>query len=198
MDGPGNISADPLYVQGEGCNYLLSQAAAGQASESPCVDAGGDSASMLGMGFHSTRTDNVPDAGIVDMGYHLPVSMPRVHAWPDAESYVLGGCLRPIVAASNDGPPKLVDVYAGLVGPVGEVICLTNSGATLGLSPWVSDLMLEHSFSFGPTVLMKLEIPYNLPAGEYMFFVMFCPCGETEPIGHPASFRFTVASPLGF
>ncbi|HUT04037.1 MAG TPA: right-handed parallel beta-helix repeat-containing protein [bacterium] len=196
MDGPGNISADPLYVLGEGCDYLLSQAAAGQASESPCIDAGSDSASTLGMAFYSTRTDNVSDTGIVDMGYHVPVAMPRVHAWPDAESYVLGGCLRPIVAASNDGLPVFVDVCAGFVGPAGEVICLTNHGATLGLAPWVSDLVLEHGFSFGPTVLMKLEIPYNLPAGEYMFFIALFSPGTTDPIGYPASFRFAVASQL--
>jgi len=89
-----------------------------------------------------------------------------------------------------------VNVYAGFIGPVGEVICLTNHGVTLGLSPWVSDLILEHGFSFGPTVLMKLGIPYDLPAGEYMFFIALCPPGTTDPIGYPASFRFTVVSSL--
>ena len=197
MDGPGNISADPLYVQGEGCDYLLSQTAAGQTSESPCVDAGSNSATTLGMTFYSTRTDSVSDTGTVDMGYHLPVGMPRVYAWPDADSYVLGGCFRPIVAASNDGPPMLVDVYAGFTGPSGEVICLTNHGATLGLSPWVSDLLLEHGFSFGPSALMKIEIPYDSPAGGYTFFIAFFSPGTTDPIGYPASFRFTIGSQLG-
>jgi hypothetical protein len=68
LTGQGNISTDPLFV-----NILptgiafLSQVAAGQAQNSPCVNAG-DPASQMIPG--STRTDMVADAGIVDMGFH--------------------------------------------------------------------------------------------------------------------------------
>jgi len=66
----GNITADPQFVAGMDHNYYLSQTAAGQGSDSPCVDAGSDTAESLGLDATTTRTDAVPDAGIVDMGYH--------------------------------------------------------------------------------------------------------------------------------
>jgi predicted outer membrane repeat protein len=85
--GTGNINVDPCFVEpgywddnntptniGDdfwiGGDYHLSQMAAGQASDSPCVDAGSDLAANLGMNICTTRTDHVSDAVIIDMGYH--------------------------------------------------------------------------------------------------------------------------------
>ncbi|MBN2559406.1 MAG: right-handed parallel beta-helix repeat-containing protein [Phycisphaerae bacterium] len=71
--GEGNIDADPLFVLGPGgCNYL-SQTASGQAEQSPCLDAGSDTAANLGLNTLTTRTDEATDAGIVDTGYHYSV-----------------------------------------------------------------------------------------------------------------------------
>jgi hypothetical protein len=68
MGGTGNIDADPLFWSTPPMGYFfLSQTAAGQSQNSPCVNAG-DPTSPLISG--STRSDMVPDAGIVDMGYH--------------------------------------------------------------------------------------------------------------------------------
>jgi predicted outer membrane repeat protein len=61
-----NIGKDPNFVVG----YYLSQIAAGQDINSPCVNAGSDLASVLGMDTYTTRTDGIFDANIVDMGYH--------------------------------------------------------------------------------------------------------------------------------
>ncbi len=67
----GNIAANPQFVVGpRGASYL-SQTAAGQATESPCVDAGSQSAAAAGLGALTTRTDVAGDAGTVDMGYHF-------------------------------------------------------------------------------------------------------------------------------
>lgn len=77
--GTGNINTDPLFVSGPDGDYRLSQLAAGQAEDSPCVDVGSDPAidvcatlptgeSCLGDG--STRTDGIHDSGQADMGYH--------------------------------------------------------------------------------------------------------------------------------
>ncbi|MHC4088921.1 MAG: right-handed parallel beta-helix repeat-containing protein [Planctomycetota bacterium] len=72
--GDGNIDADPLFVPGPvGCLYL-SQTAAGQAADSPCLDAGSDTAANMDLDTMTTRSDESVDAGIVDMGYHHPVS----------------------------------------------------------------------------------------------------------------------------
>jgi len=75
-EGEGNIDEDPLFATGPWGSYYLSQTAAGQSQQSPCVNAGSDMASNLGMNDKTTRTDNLPDTGVVDMGYHYPTSPP--------------------------------------------------------------------------------------------------------------------------
>ncbi|HPQ41249.1 MAG TPA: hypothetical protein PLV45_12830 [bacterium] len=82
--GTGNISADPEFATGN-CDhgfYYLSDTAAGQGITSPCIDAGSDpvsaisypmpDAGLLTMDTLVTRTDNVPDSSVVDLGYHYP------------------------------------------------------------------------------------------------------------------------------
>lgn len=68
---------DPLWVAGPDGNYYLSQIAAGQGVDSPCVDSGSDTAVALGMDAKTTRTDEVTDAGQVDRGWHYePAAAP--------------------------------------------------------------------------------------------------------------------------
>jgi hypothetical protein len=73
--GTGVIHSDPRFVIGPNGNYYLSQIAPGQASNSPCVNAGSDTSHNLGMIVKTTRTDEVGDYGIVDMGYHYPLNI---------------------------------------------------------------------------------------------------------------------------
>ncbi|GAI91736.1 unnamed protein product, partial [marine sediment metagenome] len=74
--GAGNIDDDPLFTMGLLGNYYLGQTGAGQSRNSPCVDAGSDYASYVGLIGYTTRTDDTPDTGIVDMGYHHPRTEP--------------------------------------------------------------------------------------------------------------------------
>lgn len=62
----GNISEDPLLVEG----HHLSQTASGQQQDSPCVDSGSAPAEEPGLDLYWTRTDQFPDTGQADMGYH--------------------------------------------------------------------------------------------------------------------------------
>jgi hypothetical protein len=68
--GGNNITANPLFIDG----YHLSQTEAGDLANSPCVDAGSDLAEVLKLNRYTTRTDDVPDASIVDMGYHYSLA----------------------------------------------------------------------------------------------------------------------------
>jgi len=77
--GPGMIDADPLLLDGPNGMACLSQTAAGQAADSPCLDAGSGLATLTGydtdlgevtMDQMSTRTDQLHDSGTVDMGWH--------------------------------------------------------------------------------------------------------------------------------
>ena len=65
--GPGCIDANPRFVSGPLGNYYLSQVEAGQAQDSPCLDAGDPGTSSPA---GTTRTDDRPDSGATDMGYH--------------------------------------------------------------------------------------------------------------------------------
>jgi hypothetical protein len=75
--GHKDFSKDPLFVSlpsETNGNYYLSQRVSGQASDSPCVDAGSNTASKTGLGDKATRIDKVGDTGQVDIGYHYPKS----------------------------------------------------------------------------------------------------------------------------
>ena len=73
--GSNNIDEDPMFVRGPLHDYYLSQVASGQDADSPCIDAGSDTAENLGLNELSTRTDGMPDTGRVDMGYHAPYAL---------------------------------------------------------------------------------------------------------------------------
>lgn len=74
-EGVGNsIRLDPLWTAGPLGNYYLSHIDSGQLVTSPCVDTGSDQASLFYADPRTTRTDDVTDSGIVDMGFHYPVS----------------------------------------------------------------------------------------------------------------------------
>ena len=75
--GNGSFSHDPRFISvisEKNGDYFLSQQASGQDSDSPCIDAGSNTAKKLGLGNSATRTDKVSDSGLTDIGYHYPVS----------------------------------------------------------------------------------------------------------------------------
>ncbi|RJP80435.1 MAG: hypothetical protein C4524_03365, partial [Candidatus Zixiibacteriota bacterium] len=116
--GTGNISGDPLFISEAGGNYYLSQTAAGQAQQSPCVDAG-DPASSLIAG--TTRTDGQADAGIVDMGWHYPAA-----AAPPAPVEIT---LTPV------SPPLVIPAAGGAFQFDAQL--LNQSGQTQTFNAWI-------------------------------------------------------------
>ena len=69
-----NFSADPLFVGTGDDPFLLSQIMAGQAVNSPAVEpAGVPPAGMVSWGSRTTRTDGMPDSGLLDLGWHAAV-----------------------------------------------------------------------------------------------------------------------------
>ncbi len=69
--GAGMIDADPIFLTGPHGDHYLSQIAAGQAMDSPCLDAA-DPASTMVTG--TTRDDRVQDSTALDMGFHYPIA----------------------------------------------------------------------------------------------------------------------------
>ncbi|MCH2112173.1 MAG: right-handed parallel beta-helix repeat-containing protein [Planctomycetes bacterium] len=72
--GTGCIDADPLFAAGPAGDHYLSQTAAGQTVDSPCVDAADPGAPLYG----TTRTDSILDQGTPDMGFHEPGAQPTL------------------------------------------------------------------------------------------------------------------------
>ena len=72
--GSGCIDADPLFATGVLGSSYLSHIAAGQAVDSPCIDA----ANPTTPGFGTTRTDGMADIGIGDIGYHHQIPLPEL------------------------------------------------------------------------------------------------------------------------
>ncbi len=79
--GTGMIEVDPVFASGLTGAWFLAQTEAGQLLDSPCLDAGNALASLVcyddGKGTIcldqlTTRTDQVTDGGLVNMGYHYP------------------------------------------------------------------------------------------------------------------------------
>lgn len=68
--GNGNIEDNPEFVVGPLGGYYLSHIDTGQLIDSPCVDAGNDLASSMGLNTFTTRIDGIYDSGLVDIGYH--------------------------------------------------------------------------------------------------------------------------------
>ncbi len=87
FSGAGNISSDPLFEEGPMGSGYLSQVAAGQPLNSPCIDSGTGTAASAALDSKTTRTDEMGDAGTVDMGFHYKSSgIPDTPAAPTIAS----------------------------------------------------------------------------------------------------------------
>jgi hypothetical protein len=74
LPGTGNISADPVFVPGQLSEHYLRQSDP-NLPDSPAVDAGSTTAVDLSLEPLTTRTDNVTDTGVDDLGYHSLLSI---------------------------------------------------------------------------------------------------------------------------
>ncbi|TKJ42277.1 hypothetical protein CEE37_00950 [candidate division LCP-89 bacterium B3_LCP] len=104
--GTGNIDQDPIFVSASQGDYFLSQTAAGQLEQSPCVDTGNPATPLIS---GTTRTDGEPDDGILDLGYHYnsTLSASLLSVFPGGLNfYVEYGYTNPedqILVIYNDG-----------------------------------------------------------------------------------------------
>ncbi|MFH1419050.1 MAG: Ig-like domain-containing protein [Planctomycetota bacterium] len=139
--GAGNLDAEPLFVNGPLGSLYLSQVAAGQPAESPCVDAGSDTAANLGLDTLTTRADETADTGTVDLGYHYPNKDCNGNGIPDQDD-VTGDF-------DGDGAVSLNDVggfVQALLYPLTGCRALADmngdgSANGLDLQPFVDDVL---------------------------------------------------------
>ncbi len=87
-DGQGNSDADPIFVAGPLGSHYLSQRAAGNAADSPCLDRREPSDEDRVLVDRTTRSDGRGDRSAIDAGYHYPAVDPK------ARHDSLGGFVR--------------------------------------------------------------------------------------------------------
>ena len=150
----GFISLDPLFVAGPLHDYYLSQTAAGQDDESPCVDSGIDLAveDYPWLFDLTTRTDSRLDSdglGVmdIDMGYHSPVYIEITDVyWDQSDTQVS------ITFTSEDGvsyelQASDADEYSGNLGWT-VAATVEAAGDSTTVTDDLSTDPLEGSFRF--------------------------------------------------
>ena len=170
--GEGNISDDPMFVEGPLGEYYLHP-------DSPCIDAGGRSAEEAGLSDRTTQADGTPDTGVVDMGYHYPIPAAPVEVEVEcslnADEFAPGDLMQGYLAVENVGAEATVDVYVGFVLPDGSIYSWSDTGIVPGIWPWMGDVTLPEGFSFGPEVVFELMVPGNLQRGVYSYVAAIAP-----------------------
>jgi parallel beta-helix repeat protein len=144
--GSGNIDADPLFVTGPEGDYCLSQVAAGQGADSPCVDVGfGQAANScitlpggdLCMDQLSTRTDQGYDSGQVDMGFHRPGILTvsaTLGCWPVSGTLPLTSTMYVTMASGSNDQTRRVAGRIDVTLASGGFVSSWRAGFT-NLSP---------------------------------------------------------------
>ncbi len=193
--GTGNIRVNPQLVSGPLGDYYLSHRAAGQDEDSPCVDAGSDSAEALGMDRYTTRTDGVPDTGQVDIGHHYP-AFPGAGIELEQDEFTLNDTMYVYGSAWNYALPSEVDVYVGLVRPDGAIWTLGGQGWALGIVPWFTEIEMDTGFIFPLQRLFEFHLPSTAPhidaPGDYLFAIALPKAGELPAGGDIKLTSFTI------
>jgi hypothetical protein len=137
--GKGIIDLDPIFASDALGDYFLSHIAAGQATDSPCIDAS-DPISDLPDG--STRTDFVADSGVADQGCHWTTAWrlaagpgPDRDNPPEVRLFIPGEGAEPQVEFNAYGVPRYgVNVAVGdLLGLDGlQIVTGPGPGAIFG------------------------------------------------------------------
>ncbi|MCD6328271.1 hypothetical protein J7M28_12090 [bacterium] len=198
-EGQNNFDADPLFVTGPYGDYYLSQTAATQGEDSPCVDAGSMTAAEAGMDAMTTRTDGLPDWGVVDIGYHYPATLvivPEVWVSTPSDTYSHGEALEVVFEAVNPNPFSYpVDLFVGVITPGGVLWTIDSNWVwSTSLNPCLPSLELPASFAFGPTTLLAIDLPSTAPPitdpGTYYVAAAFAHVGTSTFIAEPSLSAF--------
>ena len=150
--GEGNIIADPLFATGTLGQYYLSQVAAGQSVNSPCINARSQSAFEVGLDGHTTRTDHAADSDWVDMGYHYgPVLNQITCELPENESVLYSVptiCWEPNGGSNNIYAVDFSLSYSGLWLSTWENLHIQISDTYWEMSPELWDLIPSASYVY--------------------------------------------------
>jgi len=195
--GDKNISEDPLFVTGPNGDYYLSCLAAGQDEDSPCIDAGNDTAADCELDCLTTRTDGAFDSWMVDLGYHYPTDAAgelAIYCYLNDENFAPGDTLFAQVEVDNTGPDVSVDVYVAMVLPDGAIMTLTDAGFAIGLYAWFSDISLAEGFTSGVVTAFETPVPDGME-GDFLFAAALTEPGTLDYLAGPCIYPFSIHVP---
>lgn len=162
--GAGNITSNPMFAPGPQGNFYLSQTASGQASNSPAMNAGDPASAMI---TGTTRTDQVQDAGITDLGFHYkivsvpppPVTVILTALNPPIQIPVAGGSFSfNLGVANGTAVVQTIDIWTNITLP---------NGSTYGPIYNIPNFTVPASWS--GFRLKTQSIPGNAPTGQYTY-----------------------------
>ena len=195
--GDGNIADNPLFVSGPEGDYYLSCVAAGQEEDSPCIDAGNDTAENCELDCLTTQTDGAPDSWTVDLGYHYPTDVQgelAIYCHLNGESFAPGDNLIAQLEVDNPGSEVAVDVYVAIVLPNGAIMTFTGSSFAVGLYPWFSDVTLVEGFKSGVVTAFETPVPGGVDGG-YLFAAALTEPSTLTYLAGPSTYAFAIQTP---
>lgn len=141
-------------------DYFLSNTAAGQDVNGPCIDTGIGDVEEGGMQYYSTRTDFLPDTGKIDMGFHYRIG-PRlvmdVEEAPTRYSVLLSASASRFIEAE-------VDLYLAAFSSSSAFYTFSGGVWHSGLAPLITGLCLEPGQWHGPVFIT--DIPKTTRSGS--------------------------------
>jgi len=182
--GPGMIDADPLFADPPRSDFRLRQDPPQAGVVNPCVDAG-DPSAPLDPG--STRTDWVPDAGIVDLGYHYAI--PRAAAAfrnggtnPASYEALTLPVLGTTYAASVDLGGTTGHAFAWLVGHAAPAHTVLGGGQTILVdADDAHGELLGTAIASGPLASFDVPVPPEPALAGFAAFTQALHFGGVRP-----------------
>ncbi|MBU1627607.1 DUF1565 domain-containing protein [bacterium] len=195
--GIGNKNEDPLFISGPSGEYYLSQTAAGQKADSPCIDKGNDSAERLGLDTMTTRTDGVTDSSIVDMGYHYSPQFDiifNLSILPSKERFTTGYNLQLLLDLKTTESSFSCDVYFVMLNPAGLFFSFFDW--TSGIKPFAKNFEFPKDLSIVNMTILDITIPNAQPpvqmVGSYTFAIAAFDTGTVNFKSNLATISFQV------
>jgi hypothetical protein len=115
--GSGMIDQDPLFFDPVHDDYHLQQDPCQPGIVNPCVDSGNTLVCNWGYDLCSTKTNQDPDEGVMDMGFHYgPISSLFLRCDPYQIPESTGGSVQLILAAGKENGKRDYLVLGGMSG----------------------------------------------------------------------------------
>jgi len=196
-DNDGNFNIDPLFVDGPRGKYYLSQIAAGQDVDSPCLNKGNIMMSYdqpyVDIRYATTRTDGLLDnekaKKPLDTGYHYPAHIDfSMKLVPKGGSFQHGDEIAIYIDLDKVSPACNVDIFLVALDDEGKIF----SAATWEneLSPMLKGFMLPEKLLFYYTNLLSFDPFYDNPPFDpgsvykYTFAIMATFAGTLNPVSN--------------